>query len=312
MSQTIGRLCDQSSVRRLELDDVTLTYIVDGAMAMVPERFFKSIPASYWHQHRGDLNADGLVPMSAGALLVERGDHRLLIDTGLGPVADDDGTMRANSGDLLKVLAEVGVSTHDIEIVALTHLHRDHTGWAFLEPDSDMVRPTFPQARYLVAARELTSLSGSAAAAANTDRLTDLVGSLRRLLGLGFIADGEEVSPGVTALVTPGHSPGHTSYVVTSRSGARVVVFGDIFHSPAQIGNTGWTSRSDSDPGAVPAGRARVLAELTVAETLGFAFHFGDQPFGRVVADTAGRQTWQPLATTSLLPPPRSLSKSGR
>ena len=307
MSKTLGRLCDQSCVRQLQLDDVTLTYIVDGAMAMAPERYFKSIPVSYWQHHGNCLDPDGRVPMSAGGLLVERGGHRLLIDTGLGPLTDDDGTMRSNSGDLLKVLAAVGVSTHDIEVVAFTHLHRDHTGWAFGGADRRPGRPIFPYARYMLADVEMASLSSGAGATRSIPDATGLDKSLRGMSGLCLFRDGDEVAVGVTAIVTPGHSPGHTSYVVTSKSGSRVTVFGDIFHTPAQISHTDWTSRSDDDPAAVPGARARVLSELTDPETLGFAFHFGDQSFGRVVADASGQLTWQCIPTTALLSPPRQV-----
>ena len=306
MTKTLGNLCDQASVRQLRVDDVTLTYIVDGAMGMVPARFLRSIPASYWRRHAGDLNADGLVPMSAGGLLVERDGHRLLIDTGLGPLVDDDGTMRSNSGDLLKVLATMDVRTHDIEVVAFTHLHLDHTGWAFVGSASGRRRPTFSEARYVLAAAEMASLSPGASHRYTPD-VDGLRTSLTSMSSVTLIGDGDEVVPGVTAMVTPGHSPGHTSFIVTSRSGHRVAVLGDVFHTPPQIGNTAWTSDPDSAPTAVPNARARILAELTTPNTSGFAFHFGDQPFGRVVAGVDGQLTWQPIATTTLLPPPRQL-----
>ncbi|MYV80197.1 hypothetical protein GT352_40825 [Streptomyces sp. SID1046] len=45
--------------------------------------------------------------------------------------------------------------------------------------------------------------------------------------------DGAEVWPRVTALITPGHSPGHTTYVVRGSAGRRILVFGDAFHTPA-------------------------------------------------------------------------------
>lgn len=138
--ETFGRLCDQSAVRQLQLDDVTLTYIADGAMALVPTRFFESISASYWYQHSSELNAEGLVPMSAGGLLVERDGRHLLIDTGLRQLVDDDGTMRSNSGDLLKVLGEVGVSIH--------HERLDRTDVVISAPQSKF----FPRAAFSPAA----------------------------------------------------------------------------------------------------------------------------------------------------------------
>jgi len=54
----------------------------------------------------------------------------------------------------------------------------------------------------------------------------------------------------------------------------------------------------------VAAARRRLLTELTQPNTIGFGFHFGDQPFGRVVADSDG-VTWDPVPTVALAPPPR-------
>ncbi len=45
---TTGRLSQQSGVRRLELDDVRLTYVIDGAMGLLPHVFFPDVPSSYW------------------------------------------------------------------------------------------------------------------------------------------------------------------------------------------------------------------------------------------------------------------------
>ena len=58
---------------------------------------------------------------------------------------------------------------------------------------------------------------------------------------------------------------------------------------------------------AVRSARARILTELTVDNTVGFAFHFGDQPFGRVVEGAGEQLTWQAIGTTALFPPPREL-----
>lgn len=307
MGKTIGKLSVQSSVRRLDVDEITLTYIVDGAMGMVPETFFRSFPSTYWRDHQRDLN-DGLVPMSAGGLLVERDGHRLLIDTGLGPVVSDDRTMRCNGGDLLKTMASVDIDPQDIELVAFTHLHLDHTGWAFIKSSTTRADsgPVFDEATYVVAEAEM-ALLGKSSTHTYTRNTTSLRESLRNRCDLKLISDGDEIAPGITAIVTPGHTPGHTSYLMTTRRGRRVLAVGDAFHTPAQIANTAWRSDPDSDPTAVPGARARVLAELLFPNTIGFAFHFGDQPFGRVTASPRGELIWQAVPTTALLPPPRQL-----
>ena len=221
--------------------------------------------------------------------------------------------MSYRGGSLLETLAAIDVHPDEIEITAFTHLHVDHSGWAFVHAASDPRgrRPTFPNAEYIVAEGEMALLENSSAHAYTRDARS-LRRSLHEHCQLSLIHDGDEIAPGITALVTPGHSPGHTSYILTSNRGRRVVAFGDAFHTPAQIGNTAWHSDPDTKPKAVPTARARVLLELLTADTLGFAFHFGDQPFGRVSVNTGGELSWQAVPTTVLLPPPRPLRRRRR
>jgi glyoxylase-like metal-dependent hydrolase (beta-lactamase superfamily II) len=84
---------------------------------------------------------------SAGGLLVRRGDHRVLIDAGYGPARETTEWAEINCGALLETLAAVGDSPADIDVLALTHLHIDHTGWAFLPDSGESARPTFPNAQ---------------------------------------------------------------------------------------------------------------------------------------------------------------------
>jgi glyoxylase-like metal-dependent hydrolase (beta-lactamase superfamily II) len=296
-----GRLGDQSAVRRLTLDDVTFTYVIDGAMSLPPEQFMPAVPAHYWAEHGENLDRRGGVPMSAGGLLVERDGRRLLIDAGLG-VTDDIGVGTVDSGELTNTLTALGLSPADIDTVVFTHVHPDHTGWAYVGEHR-----TFPDARYVLAAAEWAPLAGGALDGL-MPQMRALVEALRRDTRLTVVADGDEVWPGVVAVVTPGHTPGHTSYVVSTAAGRRLVAFGDAFHSPAQLTNTSWTTGLDSFPDEVPAARARLLAELTAPDTIGFAFHFGDQPFGRVLTDDHEPPRWSPVPSEALLPPPRQLS----
>jgi glyoxylase-like metal-dependent hydrolase (beta-lactamase superfamily II) len=115
----------------------------------------------------------------------------------------------------------------------------------------------------------------------------------------------DEIFPNVRAMVTPGHSPGHTSYVIASRAGRRLVALGDAFHTPGQLTHPEWLSIADPDPQGVQSARRRLLAELAKPDTIGFGFHFGEQPFGRVTTDDAGEVTWAPVPTSVLGPPPR-------
>jgi glyoxylase-like metal-dependent hydrolase (beta-lactamase superfamily II) len=116
-------------------------------------------------------------------------------------------------------------------------------------------------------------------------------------------ADGQEVAPGIAAVIGPGHSAGHTSYVVTSGEGRRAVVFGDAFHIPAQLTNPGWASRPDVDTERVLTARARITAELENPDTLGFGFHFGDQAFAVSPAMTRADRPGHPFARSRFFRP---------
>jgi glyoxylase-like metal-dependent hydrolase (beta-lactamase superfamily II) len=298
----LGLLNEQSAVRRLELGDVRLTYVIDGAMAMSASGFFPAVPGAYWREHPEAVDAQGRIAMSAGGLLVERGDRKLLIDAGFGsyrgPISVGEQVLgAADCGSMPDVLAELGVAPRDIDTVAYTHLHLDHVGWAFVDG-----RKFFPDARYLVAAAEW----------APHEHGIDVPGVITSMTvepmrgNHELIREGDEVWPGVRAIVMSGHTPGHTSYIV-SVGEERIVVFGDAFHVPAQIDHPDWGSMPDTDTDGVLTARARLVGELTRPGTLGFGIHFGDQAFGRLVRDEGGVAKWVPVAAEFVRANPRAV-----
>jgi glyoxylase-like metal-dependent hydrolase (beta-lactamase superfamily II) len=305
----VGRLNEPSAVRSLDWGGTRFTYVVDGTMVNLTDTFFPGIPREYWTEHPEtvDARARGVV-MAAGGVLVERDGRVLLLDTGHGDFTGevkigDDVVSLVDSGALPGTLAALGKSPADVETVAFTHLHLDHTGWAFVRDGAGAPRPFFPRARYLVSGQEW----------APHERGDIIPGAPSREAVIEPLAghhvafdDGEEVFPGVHALVTPGHSPGHASFIVITDAG-RLVMFGDAFHIPAQIQHADWPSRPDVDRAAVLAARARLISELQQPGTIGLGCHFGDQVFGRVAGDADGRSAWSPLPATALLPAPRPL-----
>jgi glyoxylase-like metal-dependent hydrolase (beta-lactamase superfamily II) len=287
----------------MTLDDVRVTYAVDGAMGLHPHVFFPFLSAEYWAGQPGALTRQGQIAMSVGGLLVERGDRRLLIDAGLGPQSGQNPLGTVNSGTLPGTLAALGCDAAAIDTVAFTHLHGDHTGWAFTQHRDGGFRKTFPAARYLVAEAEWAPYGrGETLPAASPAVVIEQLAATRTLA-----ADDEEIFPGVRTLVTPGHSPGHTSYIITSSTGRRLIALGDAFHIPAQLTHPEWPSLPDIDVDAVLVARRRLIEELAQPDTLAFACHFGDQAFGRLTGLDTGHG-WEPVPATALMPAPRQLA----
>ena len=293
---TIGQPSDPAAVRSLTFDDVVVTYVVDGVLTMRPETFFPATPRQGWNHL---CTPAGELVMSAGGLLVQLPGTTVLIDAGVGMVSSSLTFGDVDCGSMLEVLASLGVRPEDIDVLAITHLHFDHAGWAF----ADGAR-TFPNARYVFSAQEWAPheagrLKGEAVPVHVISQLSS--GSA----DFELFGDGDEIVPGVRALITPGHTPGHTSYVITSQAGRRLIAFGDAFHSSAQVAHPDWMSIADSDTARVTASRHRLLDLLSEPDTIGFGCHFGGQPFGRVAVDAAGQVTWEPVRSAVLAPPPR-------
>ena len=93
----------------------------------------------------------------------------------------------------------------------------------------------------------------------------------------------------VTAILTPGHTPGSMSLAVVS-GGERALILGDVFHGPAQVSEPDWVFSFDSDPDLAVQSRKRMLdrAESENA-TVAICHHTG---FGRI-ATLDGRRYWQ-------------------
>jgi glyoxylase-like metal-dependent hydrolase (beta-lactamase superfamily II) len=277
--------------------DVRLTYIVDAAMELDPAGFLPAVPASYWRDHPQALAPSGRIAASAGGVLVERGQRRLLIDAGLGANTLSPSLGTSRGGALWRTLRALHVPPQSIDTVAFTHLHTDHTGLGFRTGADGRPRKAFPHADYLVAGAEWDAFWNrevEVGAPSWNDFMIPMSHVLRR------VEDGDEVWPGVTALITPGHSPGHTTYVISAGDERRVLVFGDAFHTPVQLAHPEWPSGPDVDVAGVRKARAILLKELRAPHTYGFAFHFGDQAFGRVTA----QYRWRPHRPSC---PPRSV-----
>jgi len=209
-----------------------------------------------------------------GSYLLRSPGGTVLVDTGVGPQAMGHG------GKLLADLENAGVDPEDVDTVFLTHLHGDHLGWS-VRPDGE---PVFANARYVTQAAEWEISApylGRAIAA-----LDDL--------GVLELLDGEEpVGEELTAIPTPGHSPGHNSLLVSSR-GQQALVSGDAIVHPAQATEPTWNVHFDMDKEQAARTREMLLAWLEADGIAVAAGHIPGSGFGRIARDAGGRY-WQTL-----------------
>ncbi|WP_173534867.1 MBL fold metallo-hydrolase [Streptomyces sp. CNQ-509] len=291
------RLRRPSRLRSLHLGETKVTYLPDGAVQLSPRGWLPDTHDDTWADHPEYLDDTGNLAAGIGALLVEHGDRALLIDAGFGPQAlpAEPGNPHGaiHGGALLDSLTAAGRTPQDIEAVAFTHLHIDHLGWTrHPAPGGGRV---FSQADYLVAQPEWAQRHLLHAHGTTADMLKALAPHVRT------VTDGQEIFPGLRVRFLPGHTPGHTAYVLTT-DGQRLIAFGDALHSPVQIAHPAWSAASDHDPAQAAGFRRRLITELAEPGTVGFGVHFADVVFGQVRQDEDGRPHWHPADTWPGIP----------
>src|SRR5688500_12231036 len=117
-----ARLSRAPRTRSLQLGDVTITFVPDGMARLKPRGWLPAATAADWADHRDHLDADGFLAAGIGALLIERGDRAMLVDTGFGPESHPDDPANPllgelSGGELLDSLRRLGRTPEQIDTV---------------------------------------------------------------------------------------------------------------------------------------------------------------------------------------------------
>ncbi len=99
------------------------------------------IPKSMWNKYN-PADDNNMVTWTMRSLLIEDGDRKILIDTGMGDKQSDKffGYYYPSGPTLMESLTEKGFSAEDITDVFFTHLHFDHCGGA-VKKDGSLLFP---------------------------------------------------------------------------------------------------------------------------------------------------------------------------
>lgn len=276
----------------MKVGDYTVDVARDGQFLCPVDFEYPNIESQRWTPWR-HLLADGdKVVNEFGAFVVRGGDRIVLVDLGFGPAEVPEW----RSGALLDSLAELGIAPGDVTDVVFTHLHFDHIGWASVGGEV-----TFPNATYHCEAsdwehftvgydprpEELTFPEEMLP----VNKLAPVADRMRKWTGAA------EIVPGIEAIPTPGHSPGHCSIRVVS-DGQAVVLAGDIAHHQAEFIEPDWEGVADVDLELAARSRQELKEHLAQTGTPFFGAHFRDFEVGRVVRAGDG-YAWEPLGVTT-------------
>ena len=218
----------------------------------------------------------------AGCYAVRSQGQTILCDTGIGPGPIQFlGGLR---GSLLEDMRGKGIPPEDVDTVFFTHLHGDHVGWNL----SANGAPNFPKARHLVPQADWDYFGKMLETNQQMQQVTPLADQ-----GVMDLISGEQtLTSEVTTYPTPGHTPGHTSLLISSAD-ERAIITGDLAHHPAQIDHVEWCSAFDADARTTTETRRKVFDQAEDDGLITAFCHFPD-PFGKLIP-LQGKRVFQAL-----------------
>ena len=227
------------------------------------------------------------------SLVVNTGEHLVLVDTGADGIAP-------STGKLIHNLKAEGIAPADIDTVILTHAHPDHIGGVV---DSEG-NSAFLNARYVLWKSEWDfwtsdpDLSQLQLDAHIKQLLIAVSGSNLPAIQdqMDLIDQETEVVPGIRALPAPGHTPGHMAVAVSSGN-EQLLCSSDLMILSISLEHPDWYAAVDVDPKQAVITRRQFLSQASDEGALVFAFHFPFPGLGYVVQRGDAWQ-WQPIGTT--------------
>jgi len=257
----------------LDLNGVTLTRAFEwqGNLMTRPQLIPDSDRAD-WEANRSWLAPAFWDPatedtwLCSQTIVVRSAGKTILIDTGIGnhksrpyiPPFDNLDT------GFLKNLRTVGVDPADVDIVINTHLHADHVGWNTHLVGGQWVS-TFPNATYLLPQADFDHWNpeSDTEPSGGMDQAPVFADSVLPVVRAGLVQfyDGTHlIDEHLTLEPAPGHSPG-SSIVHVSSGSEKVIVAGDVFHTPMEILRPDQGACFDEDHALAVQSRRRLLAQ---------------------------------------------------
>ncbi len=262
----------------LSLGAARLTTVSDGSLTLPGAFIFENMPEDELAVilRDFDVSPDRLEP-ECNLALYRDDDKTVLFDVGSGP------DFMPTAGRILDSLDAIGVQPTDLTHIVFTHAHPDHI-WGVLDDFDDRL---FPGATYFMGRTdwdywwnpETVNTIGEA-------RTAFAVGAKRRMEAIEDLVqlfdDGDEILPGIAAVSTPGHTPGHMAFELRNGSEAALVVGDAIGNHHVAFRKPAWESGSDQDGALAAQTRGMLMDRLAFEQMTMIGFHLPNGGIGRV------------------------------
>lgn len=288
---------------RFPFGEFQATVVSDGPLPLgKPTDSMKGVPEAEITKALSDnfLPTDNVV-LEQNVLVLNTGKRVIMFDSGMGTSK----MFGPTTGRLLKSLAEAGIQPGQIDDIICTHAHIDHTG-GLSNAAGERLFPNatihISQADYDfwtdVAKRDDKTAIGAFVRHARAN-LVPYQGRIK------FVADGKEVVPGIQAMSAPGHTVGHTIYLIES-AGKKLAFTGDTTHHQILLTEKPRTEFAyDTDPKKAVESRLRVFDMLAKDRIPFTAYHFPWPGYGYLGRQGTDSYRFYPVPMSIVDIPPK-------
>ncbi len=295
-----GRPVQGAGFYALQLGDVQVAVISDGWFSFNPPHPTLAANATREQVEKALNNAfvdPADVRVQVNGLLIKTPRDTVLVDTGTG------GAFGATNGKLVENLGRFGVKPTDVTAVIITHLHGDH----MLGLLNEEGRSNFPNAENIVHKLEhdfwAADTHDFSASRLPKDMIPGFIEGAKKVIAAAnfTLVEGErEVRPGVTAIPSPGHTPGHIALQIdggarASNSRRTMLYLSDTVHHPAiQFPHPEFAVMFDANPEQSIASRRKLFDRAAADRTLLCGAHIPFPSVGHIRRNTAWGYDWVP------------------
>jgi glyoxylase-like metal-dependent hydrolase (beta-lactamase superfamily II) len=233
---------------RYKVGDFEVTVVTDGMNTNpLSDAYVANAPkADVNAALEADFLAKDKVTHAYTPIVINTGSKLVAIDTGLGLGMFEQS--KGAVGQYHSNLQAAGIDRNVVDVVIISHFHGDHIN-GLVGPEN---KPAFPNAEIMVPEVEAAFWADDNAARL-PEPMRPQMGNVKRVMGIvgGKVTKyqaGKELVPGITAIASHGHTPGHTSHIVASGN-SKVLVQGDVTAGAATlfVRNPDWQPLFDTD-----------------------------------------------------------------
>lgn len=230
-------------------------------------------------------HTDANVPIPFTVTVLKMKDKYVMFDAGTG------GQVAPMAGLIMKkdLMKAAGIDPAKISTIVVTHFHADHV-FGLMAKDTNA--QTYPNAEIIMPSAEYKYWTDpgvfTTLAAGRHPLAKRIQATFPSWKNIKQIDAGKDVLPGVRAVASYGHTPGHTSYLVSS-GGRELMVLADVSNLPALfVKNPDWQASFDQDGNVAQASRHKMYDRVVADGTTITGYHFGMPGAGKIKKDGKG------------------------